>query len=124
MAIVEDSFPPRTTPTKEQIDKRLIQSQSEPRSSPSPPTEHGRALSASNLVAPDRETILLTHWNISHIDHAELCLARLAAAHYSQSYLWNCILYTAHGSFVPCAPEEPIRPTSDESFLAASVHSY
>lgn len=52
------------------------------------------------LVASDNETVLLTHQSIDHVNHAESSLARLAASHYTQAYLWQCTLYT---TWEPCA---------------------
>jgi tRNA(Arg) A34 adenosine deaminase TadA len=52
------------------------------------------------LVAPDNETVLLTHQSIDHVNHAESSLARLASSHYTQPYLWQCTLYS---TWEPCA---------------------
>ncbi|EMC96295.1 hypothetical protein BAUCODRAFT_33638 [Baudoinia panamericana UAMH 10762] len=62
--------------------------------------ENGKQPFAAVLVASDNETILLSHSNIDHVNHAESCLARLAARHYSQAFLWQCTLYT---TWEPCA---------------------
>lgn len=52
------------------------------------------------LIGPDNETVLLTHQSIDHVNHAESSLARLAASHYTQEYLWKCALYS---TWEPCA---------------------
>ncbi|KAF2770809.1 cytidine deaminase-like protein [Teratosphaeria nubilosa] len=52
------------------------------------------------LTGPDNEEILLTHGNVDHVNHAESSLARLAALHYSQPFLWTCTLYS---TWEPCA---------------------
>lgn len=62
--------------------------------------ENGKQPFAAVLVGPDNSEILLTHSNIDHVNHAECSLARLAAAHYSQHFLWQCTLYT---TWEPCA---------------------
>lgn len=55
------------------------------------------------LVAPDRETILLTQCNIDTVNHAESTLARIAASNFTPDYLWNCTLYTAVEPCCMCA---------------------
>lgn len=55
---------------------------------------------AAALIAPDNETVLLTHQSVDHVNHAESSLARLAACHYPQNYLWRCALYS---TWEPCA---------------------
>lgn len=62
--------------------------------------ENGKQPFAAVLVGPDNKTMLLTHSNIDHVNHAESSLARLAARHYTQAYLWPCTLYT---TWEPCA---------------------
>lgn len=62
--------------------------------------QHHKRPFAGLLVAPDHTTILLSHQSVSHVDHAESSLARLAARHYSQAYLWRCTLYS---TWEPCA---------------------
>ena len=54
----------------------------------------GRRPFAAALVGPDNETVLLTHGNVDHVNHAEASLARLAACHYPQDYLWKTTLYS------------------------------
>ena len=61
---------------------------------------HNKRPFAAILVAPDNEEVLLTHLSIDHVNHAESCLARLAALQYSQSYLWQCTLIS---TWEPCA---------------------
>lgn len=63
-------------------------------------TQHAKRPFAALLVAPDHETVLLTHFSISHVEHAEAGLARLAALHYAPEYLWRCTLYS---TWEPCA---------------------
>lgn len=63
-------------------------------------TLHGKRPFAGILVGPDHETVLLLHQSVSHVDHAEASLARLAANHYSQPYLWTCTMYS---TWEPCA---------------------
>lgn len=60
----------------------------------------GKRPFAGVLVAPDNETVLLSHQSIDHVNHAESSLARLAASHYTQEYLWQCTLYS---TWEPCA---------------------
>lgn len=60
----------------------------------------GKRPFAAVLIAPDNETVLLTHQSIDHVNHAESSLARLAASHYTQKYLWQCSLYS---TWEPCA---------------------
>ncbi|KAK5737024.1 hypothetical protein LTR17_006985 [Elasticomyces elasticus] len=60
----------------------------------------GKQPFAAVLVGPDNETVLLSHSNLDHVNHAESSLARLASAHYTQAYLWQCTLYT---TWEPCA---------------------
>ncbi|KAL0258315.1 hypothetical protein SLS55_007490 [Diplodia seriata] len=60
----------------------------------------GKRPFAATLIGPDNETILLTHCSLSHVDHAESSLARLAALHYTQEFLWKCTLYS---TWEPCA---------------------
>jgi len=55
------------------------------------------------LVAPDRETILLTQCNIDTVNHAESTLARIAASNFTPDYLWDCTLYTAVEPCCMCA---------------------
>ncbi|PGH02679.1 hypothetical protein AJ79_07558 [Helicocarpus griseus UAMH5409] len=61
---------------------------------------HNKRPFAALLLAPDNTTVLLTHLSISHVRHAETQLARLAAEHYSESYLWRCTLVS---TWEPCA---------------------
>ncbi|MCJ1391570.1 hypothetical protein MMC18_004434 [Xylographa bjoerkii] len=61
---------------------------------------HQKRPFAAVLLGPDNKTVLLSHFSISHVDHAESCLARLASIHYTQSYLWTCTLVS---TWEPCA---------------------
>jgi tRNA(Arg) A34 adenosine deaminase TadA len=54
----------------------------------------GKRPFAAVLMAPDNETVLLSHQSVDHVNHAEASLARLAACHYTQEYLWTCTLYS------------------------------
>ncbi|MCJ1411658.1 hypothetical protein MMC19_005749 [Ptychographa xylographoides] len=63
-------------------------------------TKHDKRPFAAMLLAPDNTTVLLSHFSIDHVNHAESCLARLAATHYSQLYLWTCTLVS---TWEPCA---------------------
>ena len=63
-------------------------------------SNHSKRPFAAILLAPDNTTVLLTHFSIDHVNHAESCLARLAALHYSQAYLWTCTLVS---TWEPCA---------------------
>ncbi|KAF3762770.1 cytidine deaminase-like protein [Cryphonectria parasitica EP155] len=95
--VAEEFFPPRTQPSREQIDANMAEVlalQATARS------EHGKRPFAGILVGPDHKTILLRHQSVSHVDHAESSLARLSSLHYSQAYLWQCTLYS---TWEPCA---------------------
>lgn len=61
---------------------------------------HGKRPFAGILIGPDHTTLLLSHTSLSHVEHAEASLARLAAKHYSQHYLWQCTMYS---TWEPCA---------------------
>lgn len=63
-------------------------------------SEHAKRPFAAILVGPDHETVLLRHQSVSHVEHAESSLARLASVHYSQRYLWTCTMYS---TWEPCA---------------------
>lgn len=92
-----DFFPPRTPPTQAQLDTnmaRVLALQAAARS------QHCKRPFAGLLVGPDHETVLLQHQSVSHVDHAEASLARLASVHYSQAFLWGCTLYS---TWEPCA---------------------
>ncbi|MCJ1484868.1 hypothetical protein MMC06_005041 [Schaereria dolodes] len=60
----------------------------------------GKRPFAACLVGPDNSTVLLSHQSVSHVEHAESSLARLAAIHYTQPYLWTCTIYS---TWEPCA---------------------
>lgn len=63
-------------------------------------TYHSKRPFAALLLAPDNQTILLTHNSISHYQHAESELARLAGIQYNQKYLEKCTLVS---TWEPCA---------------------
>ncbi|CAN8099857.1 unnamed protein product [Discula destructiva] len=97
MLVEEEFFPPRTQPSQAQIDAnmtKVLALQTVARA------QHGKRPFAGVLVAPDHETVLLQHQSVSHVEHAESSLARVAAKHYSQAYLWQCTLYS---TWEPCA---------------------
>lgn len=52
------------------------------------------------LLGPDNTTVLLSHFSISHVQHAETELARLSSLHFSQDYLAACTLVS---TWEPCA---------------------
>ncbi|KAI9812925.1 MAG: hypothetical protein M1827_004443 [Pycnora praestabilis] len=60
----------------------------------------GKRPFAAVLVGPDNSTVLLSHQSVDHVNHAESSLARLAASHFTQEYLWMCTLYS---TWEPCA---------------------
>ncbi|KAK0255744.1 hypothetical protein B0A54_14361 [Friedmanniomyces endolithicus] len=60
----------------------------------------GKQPFAAVLVGPDNKTVLLSHSNLDHVNHAESSLARLASSHYTQQFLWQCTLYS---TWEPCA---------------------
>ena len=62
--------------------------------------EHSKRPFAALLLAPDKKTILCSHNSISHYQHAESELARLAATQYSEAYLKRCTLVS---TWEPCA---------------------
>ncbi|ETI27556.1 hypothetical protein G647_00005 [Cladophialophora carrionii CBS 160.54] len=61
---------------------------------------HDKRPFAALLLGSDNSTILLSHYSISHVQHAETELARLAAIHFSQKYLASCTLVS---TWEPCA---------------------
>ena len=63
-------------------------------------TLHEKRPFAAVLLGPDNTTVLLTHYSISHVQHAETELARLATIHFSQKYLASCTLVS---TWEPCA---------------------
>jgi tRNA(Arg) A34 adenosine deaminase TadA len=63
-------------------------------------TIHDKRPFAALLLAPDNSTVLLTHFSISHVQHAETELARLASIHFSERYLAACTLVS---TWEPCA---------------------
>lgn len=63
-------------------------------------TYHEKRPFAALLLGPDNTTVLLTHYSISHVQHAEAELARLASIHFSQKYLAACTLVS---TWEPCA---------------------
>lgn len=63
-------------------------------------SEHGKRPFAALLLGPDNVTVLASHNSISHYQHAESELARLAAIQYSGKYLEQCTLVS---TWEPCA---------------------
>ncbi|KAI7479631.1 hypothetical protein KC351_g7433 [Hortaea werneckii] len=93
----DDIFPARPVqPSPEQIQRAISTSLSIQQRA----IENGKQPFAALLVGPDNDEVLLSHSNIDHVNHAESSLARLAAAHYTQRFLWQCTLFT---SWEPCA---------------------
>ncbi|OAL35616.1 hypothetical protein AYO20_04997 [Fonsecaea nubica] len=91
------SEPVRAALTKEQIDaalKACLDLQNTATSL------HEKRPFAALLLGPDNTTVLLTHFSISHVQHAETELARLATIHFSQKYLAACTLVS---TWEPCA---------------------
>ncbi|OAG39326.1 hypothetical protein AYO21_06530 [Fonsecaea monophora] len=91
------SEPVRADLTKEQIDaalKACLDLQNTATSL------HEKRPFAALLLGPDNTTVLLTHFSISHVQHAETELARLATIHFSQKYLAACTLVS---TWEPCA---------------------
>ncbi|EXJ73170.1 uncharacterized protein A1O5_04320 [Cladophialophora psammophila CBS 110553] len=89
--------PTRTPLTKEQIDaalKACLDLQI------TAATLHEKRPFAALLLGPDNTTSLLTHFSISHVQHAETELARLATLHFTQEYLAACTLVS---TWEPCA---------------------
>ena len=62
----------------------------------------GKRPFAALLLAPDNDEVLLTHQSVSHAEHAESSLARLASVHYTQEYLWRCTLVSTWEPCVSC----------------------
>ncbi|KAK8113640.1 cmp deaminase [Apiospora kogelbergensis] len=59
----------------------------------------GKRPFAAVLVAPDNETVLLSHQSVDQVNHAESSLARLAYCHYDKAFLWRCTLVS---TWEPC----------------------
>jgi tRNA(Arg) A34 adenosine deaminase TadA len=60
---------------------------------------HEKFPCASLILGPDNETVLLTHFGLGSVRHAETEVVRLAAAQYTESYLSACTLVT---TWEPC----------------------
>ncbi|KAI1389614.1 cytidine deaminase-like protein [Hypoxylon trugodes] len=88
-------FPARTPLTAAQIASGIQAALSIQRRA----VTHGKRPFAAVLLAPDNETILLTHQSVDQVNHAESCLARLAYTHYPKDYLWRCTLFS---TWEPC----------------------
>jgi len=89
-------FPPRTTPTRTQIEAGINKCLEVQRRA----VTFGKRPFAAVLLAPDDETVLLMHQSVDQVNHAESSLARLAYCHYSKEYLWQCTLVS---TWEPCA---------------------
>lgn len=63
-------------------------------------SNHGKRPFAALLLGPDNTSVLLKHFSISHFQHAESEIARLAGIHYTQEYLAECTLVS---TWEPCA---------------------
>ncbi|KAK8873252.1 cytidine deaminase-like protein [Apiospora arundinis] len=59
----------------------------------------GKRPFAAVLLAPDNETVLLSHQSVDQVNHAESSLARLAYCHYDKAFLWRCTLVS---TWEPC----------------------
>lgn len=59
----------------------------------------GKRPFAAVLLAPDNETVLLSHQSVDQVNHAESSLARLAYCHYDKTFLWRCTLIS---TWEPC----------------------
>jgi len=95
-AIVPELFPPRTSPTKAQINAAINAALSVQRRAAS----FGKRPFAAVLLGPDNETILLSHQSVDQVNHAESSLARLSYLHYPKEFLWQCTLVS---TWEPCA---------------------
>lgn len=99
--IADSSFSPdpvaRSPLTNDQIDAALKQCLSIQTTATS---LHDKRPFAALLLAPNNTSVLLTHFSISHVQHAESELARLAATHFSQKFLATCTLVS---TWEPCA---------------------
>ncbi|KAK1062432.1 hypothetical protein LTR74_010271 [Friedmanniomyces endolithicus] len=84
--------PPSTDQTESGIDACLVVQRRG--------VQMGKQPFAAVLVGPDNKTVLLSHSNLDHVNHAESSLARLASSHYTAQYLWQCTLYS---TWEPCA---------------------
>ncbi|KAK7923211.1 cmp deaminase [Apiospora marii] len=60
----------------------------------------GKRPFAAVLLAPDNETVLLSHQSVDQVNHAESSLARLAYCHYDKAFLWRCTLWAHIGRIV------------------------
>ncbi|RVX70520.1 hypothetical protein B0A52_05171 [Exophiala mesophila] len=101
-AVAPGSTPPpdpmtRSPLTKEQIDAALKQCLSIQTTAT---FLHDKRPFAALLLAPNNTSVLLTHFSISHVQHAESELARLATIHFSQKFLAACTLVS---TWEPCA---------------------
>lgn len=92
-------FPPRTLITASQVSEGMsavLKVQEEASTSP----YANKRPFAAILLGPDNASVLMKHFSISHIRHAESELARLASDHYTQDFLWKCTLVS---TWEPCA---------------------
>ncbi|KEF58675.1 uncharacterized protein A1O9_06601 [Exophiala aquamarina CBS 119918] len=87
----------QTSLTREQVDAALKQCLALQTTAT---TLHEKRPFAALLLGPDNTSILLTHFSITHVQHAETELARLASVHFSQKFLATCTLVS---TWEPCA---------------------
>ncbi|KAK0345464.1 hypothetical protein LTR94_010693 [Friedmanniomyces endolithicus] len=79
--------PPSTDQTESAIDACLVVQRRG--------VQMGKQPFAAVLVGPDNKTVLLSHSNLDHVNHAESSLARLASSHYTQHTWEPCAMCTA-----------------------------
>lgn len=93
-------FPPRKPLTSSQISSALRAALTLQETASN---QHSKRPFGSVLLGPDNETILLSHYSLSHVRHSETQLARLASDHFPQSFLWQCTLVSTWEPCVMCA---------------------
>lgn len=55
---------------------------------------NGKRPFAAVLIGPDRQTVLLRQFSLSHVEHAESEICRSAAAQFKPEFLWKCHLFS------------------------------
>jgi len=86
-------------PTEQQIEKNLLRANEVAKKV----MADGKHPFGAILVASDNETVLMEQGNIDTVNHAEATLARLAAAEYSEAFLWGCTMYITAEPCAMCA---------------------
>ncbi|KAI0386814.1 cytidine deaminase-like protein [Hypomontagnella monticulosa] len=94
-ASLPNLFPERTLMTSAQISAGIHAALAVQRRA----VTFGKRPFAAVLVAPNNETVLLTHQSVDQVNHAESSLARLAYKHYPKDFLWRCTLFS---TWEPC----------------------